>query len=269
MEVIGSPEFVSGIINHGFWGEFIPAFAKKDSDAEGADLWTINQHETNYYDLKNRQIFIQSKEFAVPAIVIIESELERKRQAEGFYTMHGSAISNRDVAIGLIGGISGMGKTTLASFAADNGWEWLADEKFTLHDDMLVGGVDAILNDTKTHSASGGNRPSYDQKPRPLKLLCMPLITDETVATVYELDLARSEWQVYDEITRDISQINGSLDGFDTPLFSRDDKTLSTTRNTYAKQLAKVTPVVYVRGNKPSVLEAINQLTRQQTATLI
>jgi hypothetical protein len=259
LTIQGSDQFIDALVNSSFWQEFVPGFAA-DTPLEPISHWTVHEHTETSYDLDSHTINATLSTI-IPIIVIIEAEFEQLRQMRGLYTMHGSCIGRDDMAVGLIGAISGIGKTSLCAQAAKQGWTWLSDEKFTINPDMdIIGGVSSVLNDDKTHRSRAGLRPAPDGKQRPLKLLCIPIVTTETTATTHELDQARREWQCYDEITRDIRQINGVLRGFTTPLPSFDTTEISKNRQTYGSQLADSVPIVFVRGNEQAILETIESI---------
>lgn len=262
LHIEGSDEFVRALVSHSFWREYIPSVQITPSASQEADHdWTIKEANNPNYSLADGSIEIP-QDLIVPAIVIIDTQFERLRQSCGLFTLHGSVIGDEAGAIGFIGGVSGLGKTSISAYAARHGFSWLCDEKFVIDEEGVVrAGVAAILNDEKTRLSSGDVRPVGLTSARPLQLLCIPLITSENEAVVHVLDSRRAVWQLYDEMSRDIRQINGMLQGFTTPLPSFDTTAISRRRQKAVLKLADQIPVVYVRGSTEVVLEAVRRLT--------
>lgn len=252
----GSDTFIKTFCNHPFWREFVPGLSHSSSRSD-LQQWTIRESPECAYDLQNRTI-ATNQETIIPAIVIIEAAIERHRQESGLFTLHGSTIGKDDYAVGFIGAVSGLGKTTLCAHATADDWTWLSDEKFTIDKTgILLGGVANILNDEKTRQASKNVRPTGMVTPRQLKLLCIPLVTNEPTATAHLLERHRAEWQLYDETTRDIRQINGVIHGFSTPLPSLDTEGLARSRQELAVDLSATLPLLFIRGNEESILQEI------------
>jgi hypothetical protein len=259
LTIEGSTDFADTLLASSFWKEFIPGFSFI-TNLKPQRHWTIREHANTEYNLKKCRI-TATIDATTSVIVIIEADFEKLRQAHGLYTLHGSYIGRKDMAIGFIGAVSGLGKTTLCAHATTQNWMWLGDEKFTVSTSgTIIGGVTSILNDAKTHAASAGLRPTPDTMQRSLHLLCIPLVTSESTATVYKLDLKRRQWQHYEEITRDIRQINGTLHGFSVPLPSLDTDALSQKRQHVASLWATSLPIVFIRGSKEAIVDKIETL---------
>lgn len=256
--VEGSIDFQNKLINDIFWIEFIPGFdIGKQTTAQ--TTWQIIEASELKYDFSKRKIWTNTQTIK-RAIVIIEASFEHLRQQEAIYTLHGSAITNDECAVAFIGNLSGIGKTSLAAFAAGNFWEWVADDKFSITNQYLIGGTTNLLNDEKTHRASNRQTPKPLPKKLPLKLIVQPILTHESGLTTFTMDREKSIWVLYDEVTRDIRQVNGIIHRTLPTVKSLDNRTIERLRIRAVEDLAANTPVVYMRGSKEMILNEINSI---------
>jgi len=260
LNIFSSSEFYAQLMTHTFWYEYIPGCQIKTTGASSI-LWNVTEQTTNDYNLKKRTI-ATSAAYIKEIIIIIESELERLRQYNGIYSFHGTSLFTEDqsVGVGFIGNISGIGKTTIAATAAKKGWTWIADEKFSIHNDAIVGGTKRILNDLKTNQAAGGIMPSATDKTPRLGLLCYAILTTEQSIVKFDMSYEKKLWMYNDEISRDIRQVNGMLTGFKHSLPSFDNPELSLARKESVEKLASTVNGVFMRGNAETILSEIKQL---------
>lgn len=257
LAVEGSHEFFGTLINNRFWQEFIPNFSTKSVYPANAS-WKIIESETCRFDLKTKEIYID-KHHIKEAVVIIDSQLEPERQKRGLYTFHGSAIARQDKAVGLIGNMSGLGKTSIGSYGSSHGWSWIADEKFTVKNGNIVGGVRGVLDDAKTKAAASNTMPKIIDKTYNLAILCLPMLTTEKTSTKFDLSYEKKLWIYNEEITRDIRQVNGILGGdFPNPLPSFDTDTIAVSRVETVKKLSQKVHGVFVRGSAETILGEID-----------
>jgi|GEM_PF-2629239 len=253
--VVGSGAFHRALQDDAFWHEFVPGFTHRK--VAGPQMtWLINEDESLGYDLANRTIHANTKT-TKKVVIIIEAAFEYLRQQHSLYTMHGSVIVHKDKAVALIGNLSGIGKTTLASYASSRGWRWASDEKFTLSGANIIGGTSGILDDEKTRASASGASPSSPNQPHPLALICQPLVTGETSVTKFVMSPEKTLWTLYDEVTRDIRQVDGIIDTSLPALQSFDDDEITKNRMDAVHALTHRIPVVYLRGPEPLLLAEI------------
>ena len=256
--VEGSLEFHSALREERFWYEFVPGFAFIESASVDA-AWHVMEAESLGYNEEDRTI-TSSIDTLSRIVVIIEAIFEILRQQQALYTMHGSVIVCGTKAVALIGNLSGIGKTTLASYASRHGWRWIHDEKFTIHEGVLIGGTRGILNDSKTHRASPGIIPTAMDRQCPIALVCQPIVTTEADVTQFVLSPEKSQWVLYDEMTRDIRQVNGIVDPTLPVLSSYDTAALAEARVKTVMELTRTVPVVYLRGSTGGILSEMKAM---------
>jgi hypothetical protein len=258
--IVGSEKFLHELMDHTFWHEFIPSFYISQNEAAPI-TWRVIESENCHFDYQ-KHIITVSRDQIRSAIVIIEAMFEKKRQENSLYTLHGSLIAraNSSSAIGCIGNVSGLGKTTLAAYATKHGWTWVADEKFTILDDKVVGWTNGILRDSKTKSASNGITPNPDSEQYTLRLLCCPIVTSEEFLTRFSMSHEKKMWIYNDEVTRDIRQVNGILTGFQDSLQSFDSQKNARMRLAAVTQLTQTTDGIFLRGNAEVILEEFERI---------
>lgn len=260
ISINGTKKFCTKLMSDAFWSEFIPDYSSVNCD-QLETTWAIIESDTCSYDFTKKQIFVSSKH-TKSVIVLIEALLERLRQQKQLYTFHGVVVSkiNTNTAVGFIGNLSGIGKTTLGSYASENGWGWHADEKFTVSEGEIVGCTSGLLSDSKTQLASKGLKPTPSNKKLQLKVLCTPMVTTESTLTKFNLSYQKKLWIYNDELTRNIRLINGNLDGFSSPLPSLDSNDLAIIRYKNIEKLAANTDLYFMRGKPKLILDELNEV---------
>lgn len=255
LSVTGSSAFHEALRAEPFWHEFIPAF-RYEHVAQPHETWHITEADTLNYDIEQKTI-LSTRAAVRRIVVIIEAVFEALRQAQARYTLHGSVIVRDNKAVALLGNLSGIGKTTLAAHAAQNGWAWIGDEKFTLQHDTIIGTTRGVLNDVKTKVAAQDTLPQETTDTFPLALVCQPLVTNETEVVRFDATPDKALWVFYDEMTRDIRQVNGLVASGLPVLQSFDTPPIAMTRLKAAETLARTIPVSFLRGPQALLLEAI------------
>lgn len=258
LSVTGSVEFRNALMHETFWQEFVPAFHIVNPASVDA-TWHITEADELLYDFTAKTISA-TRNATKQVVIVIEAFLELARQQRGVYTMHGATIIQRDAAVGLIGNISGIGKTSLASYASTKGWKWVADDKFAISGTFIVGGTIALLDDHKTRRAAGLQMPQPLTKKCPLRLLCQPIVTNEIELTEFHMDYRKANWTLHEEMTRDIRQVNGIVYPGVAGISSLDNFATEQKRIGAVDRLAKAIPVVYLRGPKDLILKRVTDL---------
>lgn len=258
LSVTGSDRFHEALRSEPFWHEFIPDFSYSRI-THPIETWHITEAETLSYDIQNQTIR-STLDTIKRIIVIIEASFEVMRQKQAHYTIHGSVIVRNKKAIALIGNLSGIGKTTLAVHAAQCGWTWIADEKFTLLNGVVVGTTRGILNDEKTRLSAQSIIPQATTDRYPLALICQPLITHEEYASRFDLTADKALWVLYDEMTRDIRQVNGIISPKLPVLQSFDTISIAEVRLKVAEELTQTVPISFIRGHQVHILRELEAI---------
>lgn len=253
--VCGSPAFHSALIKEPFWNEFVPSF--KNSKVSHPKLtWLVKEAISFDYSIKNHTIETPIA-MIKRLVVVIEASFEKARQNKSIFTLHGSAISKNNQSVVFIGNVSGTGKTSMASYAANYGWKWIADDKFSICRGAVIGGTNSLLSDTKTRDAASQNTPVPIDKEYRIALICQPIVTNEIALTKHIMSREKAQWVLYDEVTRDIRQVNGIVHDQLPVLDSMDNEKLARQRIKAVDSLARSIPVFFLRGPKQLILNEI------------
>lgn len=255
-QVAGDGPFVNDVLNHGFWRQYTIGSVERCAEVHRGSEMIIQSPTLEIGDgfihCDNDHIF--------SGIKYISLHAEAARQEVGQYTIHGSVIALGGLAVAMVGGVSGIGKTTIASTAQrQKRWEWLSDEKFEIDQGgRYLCGLGEVLNDPKSQTAASGESPVDSSKtlaPLPISSFIIPIVTGEHEATAYEYDQEKALYHFYGELTKTISAGNALLYGYDHPLQSTDNRRISAKRYEVAKYLAKHLRMVYLRGSPEKILD--------------
>lgn len=253
---------IEPLIGSHFWYEFIPGVQVSQNVPTVASVPSVEimLGKQFSYNVQKGTITITSERDIYAAIVAVGYILERQRQEMNMFTIHGNVIQHGDTSYAILGGVSGLGKTTLSAYASLHSWGWLSDEKFVIDSNgMAIGATKDILTDSKTGLAAGIARPIGIKQPHSLSGFIYAIVTSETVATAYHYTLDKASWHIYEEMSRDIRIANSISPGI-TPLPSFDSTIASENRWNTAQELAGAVPCYFIRGDENSILSAIDSI---------
>ena len=260
--VAGKADVATALLAAPQWSMFIPdvTVVSGPSHSEPADISIECIAETFFnYDPSSKRIVTDSAHI-ITVIATISYLLEQVRQENELFTLHGNLISNNKYSVALIGGISGIGKTTLSVHMQTAGWKWYSDDKFIINAHAeCVGVMHTPLADEKTKNAIGLQKPNMYDTRVTLTHLIIPIVTDESEMTVHYYDSSKASWHIYEELSRDIRLSNGLFDMFG-PLPSFDTITASQYRGKCSGVLARKLPMIYLRGNLLDICRFLQEL---------
>ena len=255
-QVVGDSSFIDHTLGHRFWRQYTIGNVKKDIEPQKGSGKIIQSSTLEFGD-----DFINCDiNHIFSGIKYVSLHAEAARQEVGQYTVHGSVIALGGVAIAAVGGVSGIGKTTIASIAQKQArWSWLSDEKFEIDQTgHYLGGLGEVLDDSKSRAAASGESPiNRNENPTslPISAFVIPIVTREDGVTVHEYDQEKAMYHFYGELTKTISAGHTLLYGYDCPLQSTDNKQIAANRYKTAKYLAKNIRMIYLRGNPEKILD--------------
>jgi hypothetical protein len=205
-------------------------------------------------------------------VTIVEYILEKLREKEGIYCLHGSAVSWRDKSVWLWGPISGLGKTSIAIGLCQNyGFRLIGDEKFLINNKgEFVGGIKYINYNKKSleKSISQNLNGKTDKElsklikleNRKIKLSLIILPISSHLANFIDIEKwesSKSAFHLYEELSRKIRGVSRRIIDFTTPIESFDDNNLSLARSLLANKMAKNIPFYVIKGNPTQIQEEI------------
>lgn len=246
-----------------FWAEYIPAVSITETKSK-PELIIVTGKKFKWID--NNITITGSEQDIRSTIVIIGTLLEQKRQESRLYQIHGAAIGYGTKGILLIGGMSGLGKTSLA-IALQNSpkYQFLADEKFIIDGKKhtIVAGCPISKDNLKTDKASIHHRTT--KKAAKISLILFPIITNEPEITAHKYDTLKLFWHLYEESSRDIRGLNFLFNDFTETRNSLDTNDIMNQRLADIKKIADKVPAYYIRGNIASVSRFIHNLMKEST----
>ncbi len=256
--VTGSDDFVHTSFTHPMWHEYVMATVEHRSEGDEAGVELYEGGRTTY--TISPPMIECTQDTVSSGIRFVSHLLERERQERGIYTIHGNVITLGERAIALIGGVSGIGKTTLSAQSTLHGWKWIADEKFLIDEACSYRfGRSVILDDKKTHEAAGSVRPTPPTSQLEICASVIPIVTDSKLQT-HKYSPEKALYHYYEELTRDITGARALFMGYDSPLPSVDMPELSARRRRTAERLSESRPMYFMLGTAAAILEEIEQL---------
>jgi hypothetical protein len=256
---IDAPENVCNFIKESdFLAGYIPmAHMSTEQGCDTVDIWVESGNEFQFYD--SHVIVTSSDESIYSVIVIAGNILERKRQEKRLYQVHGSAVKIEYKSVTIIGGMSGIGKTTLAlNLSGYPESSFIGDEKFVIDgvSHNILGGCTLSAHNLKTNVIDTNNI-IYEDKPTKLGLVIFPIITNEPKLTAHKLTPLKLFWHLYEEASRDIKGLNFLLNNFSEPHDGFDTDVIMRQRFDDCRAIASSTPGYFLRGNLENVSDFI------------
>jgi hypothetical protein len=233
-------------------------------------LYNLKINNDKYF-LKMPDPIIRYKD----VITIAEYILEKLREKEGIYCLHGSAVSWRDKGVWLWGPISGLGKTSVAIGLCQNyGFRLIGDEKILINNKgEFVGGVRYINYNKKSleKSISQNLNDKTDKElsklikleNRKIKLSLIVLPISLHLANFIDIEKwesGKSAFHLYEELSRKIRGVSRRIIDFTTPIESFDNNNLSLVRSLLANKMARDIPSYVIKGNPTKIQEEIKKI---------
>lgn len=163
------------------------------------------------------------KSFSTKDIIsLIDYVLELWRQENGVYTVHGAAASFNGRGVLVIGGASGVGKSTLINTLCKiPGFVFWGDEKIMLDDSgNIIGGIGAT-----------------GRAPAKIRLIIQPVIGAGKKLEFKQWSGQKVDWHLYEELSRKIRGTSRRV-GKGLPIESVDTIGLASARSKLAQRLA-------------------------------
>ncbi len=208
-------------------------------------------------------------------ITVIDYCLEFIRETKSVYCLHGSAVAKDDKGVVFIGAVSGLGKTTAAiHLCYHHGFSFVGDEKILIDQNgCLIGGSKRIIFNKEFLSQSLdpaiNNLPLHDLKQKipicqtspQLKLLIIPIVSTHSVGVESEKwTEAKTNFHLYEELTRKIRGVSRRIQNFSFPLPSLDTPQLAGYRSDFCRSVSSKIRAHYFKGNLQEVTQTIVNL---------
>lgn len=213
-------------------------------------------------------------------ITLIDYGLEYCRQCKGIYCLHGSAVTKSNQAIVFLGQVSGIGKTSIAlELTLKHEFTFLGDEKILI---KFINGQPFIkstnrlkfnksyledylqINEAKFVERFGNISNEWTK----LGFLVQPQICSKGTLLQDKWDHLKTEFHLYEEITRKIRGCSRRVNNFTEPVLSIDTYDLSKKRSDFCRKLSQKIPAYHIVGDKLVVGEFLNDLLSRKLGTI-
>ncbi len=211
----GTESVINMIESSAFLNEYIPGFrfGKNESKNIRIEINSTNKENITLLESKDAAVIHFRNEYTEKDIIsLIELVLEFYRQKRGIFTIHGSACDYKGSGILIIGGASGIGKSTLAYKLSEetSDFKFIGDEKICVNNrGEIIGGIQKVgLNQKKYTGNSDKALSLWHGTASKISTIIQPLLCDDGKLDVYEWNEARKKWHLYEEFSRKIRAVS-------------------------------------------------------------
>lgn len=204
-------------------------------------------------------------------IVVIDYCLEYQRQRNGVFCLHGSAVSLYGKGILILGGVSGLGKTTLAlNLCLKYKAKFMGDDKVLINNQgLIIGGAKKIEFNKEALFKSVGaelNNKDVDElkeiipiedKKIPINVVIQPTILPGAKFQFEKWDISKSSFHLYEELSRKIRGTSKRISDSTYPLDSVDTKEIALMRSKFVNSFTQVTPFLSLKGDLNEVMDQL------------
>ena len=249
--------------------EYIPSVLVNSKDS--ADISLTKQDPILHFQYSNKFHLLLEYPKAdiatdnyIETVALAEYLLERRREEQGVYCLHSSSVSKKEKGIVLFGGITDIGKTTLAMKLAEKGFDFMSDEKTLLEDTKIIGGVQYIKLRKNWQNKYGkgmvhASKLFSMKKMADLSLFVVPYIDNGRKETE-QWDSAKFFWHLQEELSRKIRGGSRLINNQNQLAPCIDTRLLSMQRISYAKGISKKIKCYAIRGTPDQITASIEEL---------
>jgi len=179
-------------------------------------------------------------------ITAVEYLLEKERQQDGIYCLHGSSASTDKGAVVFWGPATGTGKTSLMLSMVESGdGKFYSDEKILieLESNKVVGGTGKInLNKDYLKKNFTFQTDGKTEKAMPLLFMVYPVMTAESSGLYSQKwEPLEIEWHLYEELSRKIRGTSRRFCKMSVPAISLDEPSTAQKRSDSVKKFSQKT----------------------------
>jgi len=251
IKITSSAKVIRQLEANSFFGDYIPGFSFNKNQTNSIEIKINPSYKDNIkvFDTNNTALIRYRDEYSDKDIIsLIELILEYYRQKRGIYTIHGSACEYMNQGILIVGGASGIGKSTLAynlSNKKESGFKFIGDEKISVNDKAeIIGGIQKTgLNKKNNNDDLLIDLNLWQNNATKISVILQPLISEGGKLTIYEWDLTRIRWHMYEEFSRKIRAVSRIVAGF--PIQSIDNDELALSRLNFVNSLSSSNAITF------------------------
>lgn len=275
--VEGSLSLFKSLISFDFFRKYIPdsQLIELNEDEKDVGLTVIDSvNDLDFSFDRGHGIlkcFVDRNISLEAVIVVIDYCLEYQRQKNGVFCIHGSAVSLDGKGILILGGVSGLGKTTLAlNLCLKHNAKFIGDDKVLVsREGFIVGGAKKIeFNKTALFSSVGAelNNKDIDKLQEIIQIedtkiqisvVVQPSIFLGSNFEFEKWDVSKASFHFYEELSRKIRGTSKRISNSTYPLDSLDTKEIALMRSDFVNILTKETPFISLKGNINEVMKRL------------
>lgn len=266
VNLVGDGKFLSEILSDELIGRTLSSPSVGPANGKNP---TLIVHKSNRFILREgypEAVYYGKNKDDV--VSIAKHMLERRKQEQGLYTIHGSAVSKNDRAVFLFGW-KNTGKTSVAiSLTRLKGFSFVSDGQATIDKNIrLVGSVPVIEEiypyiRQKYKVSKDLNELRHEDPSKKVKIgmFVFPQIACGNKVIEWG-NSPKSIFHMYELLSIEIRGIYSSyINGFRRPLSSLDTLALSVKRLSLARKIASEVPIFQIRGNINFICNTIDRI---------
>jgi hypothetical protein len=276
IQISAKPIYLDAIKENDFLFQYVPDLEiAKEATQSTSKLELVEKDDTNFMIREDNQFVLNfnPKWTSIKDIIsIIDYCFDKIRQGLGVYNIHSSACCKNNRTVLLMGGASGLGKTSVCfNLCLEDNYQFVSDEKTLIKENMeVVGGVKRVKL-SKRHLEENFPKELHDfdnssnaikfwEGDSTLGLIVQPIVVPQGKLIVNKWDILKSDWHLYEEMTRKIRGVSRRINNFELPVISLDSEDISKKRSKFAKVLASKVDCYDIYGDLKSVSSKINEL---------
>ncbi len=262
----------SDLLKSDFVKKYIPDvdIQKIENNIDSGFVLNVTNTNTLLFTFENTQATLnglyKSDYSLEDLITIIDYYLEYRRQLENIYSVSGSAVSKDNKGVLILGSTSGLGKTTLAlNMCYSQKFKFIGDEKILLKSDSIIGGIKSIqfnktwLNDSVPKDFD--NKLIMESENVKINLIIQPSISKVgSGLEIEKWDSLKTNFHLYEELTRKIRGISRRISNYTYPLPSIDNEAIAMARSEFSRLISESVEAYSIKGNIEEVMQKINSL---------
>ena len=242
-DVSGPEDIMNMLETSAFFSEYIPGFkfGRTKPTNPTIEINTGSHDTVTIFESNDNAVINCRNEYSVKDIIsLIELILEFYRQKHSIFTIHGAACDYKGAGILIIGGASGIGKSTLAYKLSEktSNISFIGDEKICINSEgEIIGGIQKTsLNKKNDKGISDKELGLWRGSVSMVSIIIQPIICENGKLDVFEWDDARIKWHLYEEFSRKIRAVSRIVAR--TPIQSVDTDEIAMKRFNFVNSLS-------------------------------
>jgi energy-coupling factor transporter ATP-binding protein EcfA2 len=231
-----------------WWNVYIPGFGLSIKKIEKiCYVLNVKIGKKRHVQITQKQgTYMNTTISAIDIVTLADYILERERQKQNLFSLHGDAIKIKNKALVFFGGASGIGKTTVARSLASMIPEssLLGNERIVIDGNgYIVAAAKGKLEEAKCHTIKKLDAPIK------IGAFIQPILVPCKEGKIYKWNPNKLDWHLYEEMTRRIRGTARRIFNLSFPLPSLDTPMLAQKRIKIAAKISHMIPGAFICGD--------------------